>query len=164
MNFTFQFQTKLFRSMKQFYVLASMLFILNSLSAQSSKQVDWTFTSKKVAEKTYEVSISANIKGNWHIYSQDGGEGPVSTTFTFTKNPLVSLEGKTKESGKMKKVHEEAFGSDVRFYEKSVDFVQVVKLKGNVKTNVVGKVEFMVCNDRECLPPAEIEFKVNIGG
>ena len=61
--------------MKQFYVLASMLFILNSLSAQSSKQVEWTFTSKKVADKTYEVSISANIKGNWHIYSQDGGEG-----------------------------------------------------------------------------------------
>ena len=162
MNFTFQ--TKHTGSMKQFYVLASMLFILNSLSAQSSKQVEWSFTSKKIAEKTYEVHINANIKGNWHIYSQDGGDGPVSTTFTFTKNPLVSLEGRTKESGNMKKVHEEVFGSDVRFYEKAVEFVQVVKLKGNVKTNVAGKVEFLVCNDRECLPPSEVEFKVNIGG
>ena len=150
--------------MKQFLLIGFLLFTGFLSMAQSGKQVKWSFAAKKIADKTYEVNISANIKGNWHIYSQDGGEGPVSTTFTFTKNPLVSLEGKTKENGKMKKVHEEAFGSDVRFYEKSVDFVQVVKLKGNVKTNVVGKVEFMVCNDRECLPPAEIEFKVNIGG
>ena len=150
--------------MKKIVFTFSIVMLFVAGQAQVINPVQWTYTARKIADKTYELHISATLGDKWHIYSQDGGEGPVSTTFTFTKNPLVSLEGKTKESGKMKKVHEEAFGSDVRFYEKSVDFVQVVKLKGNVKTNVTGKVEFMVCNDRECLPPAEVEFKVNIGG
>jgi thiol:disulfide interchange protein DsbD len=45
-----------------------------------------------------------------------------------------------------------------------VDFVQQIKLKGNAKTNLAGKVEFMVCNDKQCLPPAEVDIKVPIGG
>jgi thiol:disulfide interchange protein DsbD len=45
-----------------------------------------------------------------------------------------------------------------------VDFVQIVKVKGKAKTNLAGKVEYMVCNDKECLPPAETDFSVNIGG
>jgi len=42
--------------------------------------------------------------------------------------------------------------------------VQLVKLKGNIKTTLAGSVEFMVCNDSHCLPPSTVEFKVNIGG
>lgn len=108
--------------------------------------------------------MTATINGNWHMYSQDGGEGPFSTTFTFTKNPLINFDGKVKEVGKMKKVYEEAFKSNVRFYEKTVNFVQTIKLRGSAKTNVSGKVEFMVCNDTTCLPPSEVEFSVSIGG
>jgi thiol:disulfide interchange protein DsbD len=42
--------------------------------------------------------------------------------------------------------------------------VQVVKLKGNIKTTVAGSVEFMVCNDNKCLPPSEVPFKIAVGG
>ncbi len=134
-----------------------------SLHAQSDKQVKWNFSSKKIAANTYEIHMTATINGNWHLYAQDGGDGPISTSFTFVKNPLLTLDGKTKEVGKLKKVYEDAFKSEVRYYEKSVDFVQVVKVKGKAKTNLSGKVEFMVCNDRECLPPAEVNIKVPIG-
>lgn len=132
--------------------------------AQSEKQVRWTFDSKKIAENTYEVRITADIGGNFHMYAQDGGDGPVSTSFDFTKNPLISLDGKVKEIGKMKKVYEEAFSSEVRYYEKKVDFIQIVKVKGKAKPTLSGKVEFMVCNDKECLPPSTVNFKVALGG
>ena len=69
-----------------------------------------------------------------------------------------------KEVGKMVKKYEEAFKSEVRYYAQSVDFVQVVKVKSTAKTSLAGTVEFMVCNDRECLPPSEVQFKVNLGG
>jgi len=39
-----------------------------------------------------------------------------------------------------------------------------VKLKANVKTNLSGKVEFMVCDEKQCLPPSDVDIKVNIGG
>ena len=150
--------------MKKLSFSIFLLFTGYLISAQSAKQVKWTFSSKKIAEKTYEVHLTANIGGNYHLYAQNGGDGPISTTFSFTKNPLLTLDGKVKEVGKMKKVFEDAFKSEVRFYEKSVDFVQVVKVRGSAKSNLAGKVEFMVCNDKECLPPAEQEFSINIGG
>lgn len=132
--------------------------------AQSSKQVNWNYSAKKIADKTYEVHMTATIGGDYHLYAQDaGGDGPIPTAFTFTKSPLFVLDGAVKESGQLVKKFESAWNHDVKYYEKTVDFVQVVKLKSNVKTSLAGKVEFMVCNDHECLPPADVDIKVNIG-
>jgi thiol:disulfide interchange protein DsbD len=148
----------------------TILFVMAVLAgtlamAQSSKQVNWTYSSKKIADKTYEVHLTATIGGNYHMYAQNvGGDGPIPTSFTFTKSPLIAIDGSPKEKGKMIKKFETAWNHDVNYYEGTVDFVQVVKLKGNVKTDVAGKVEFMVCNDHECLPPATVDFKVNVGG
>jgi Disulphide bond corrector protein DsbC len=142
----------------------ALLLTLGSM-AQSSKQVHWVYSAKKIADKTYEVHMTATINGDYHLYAQDaGGDGPVATSFTFTKSPLLLLDGKVKESGNMIKKFETAWSHDVNYYEKNVDFVQVVKLKANIKTDLAGKVEFMVCNDKQCLPPAEVEIKVNVGG
>src|SRR6516164_9626315 len=139
-----------------------LFFILSICSvqlmmAQSSKQVQWAYTAKKVDNKTFEVHMTATISGDYHLYAQDaGGEGPIPTSFTFSKNPLLTLDGKVKESGVLIRKFESAWSHDVKYYEKTVDFVQVVKLRANIKTDLAGKVEFMVCNDRQCLPPAEV--------
>ena len=151
--------------MKHIFTILSVLFITLMASAQSTKQVKWSITTKKIADKKYEVHMTANINSGWHMYAQEVGvEGPLPTAFSFTKNPLVTLENKTKEVGKKIKKNEEVWGGEVNYYEKTVDFVQVITLKGNVKTNLTGKVVFMVCNDRECLPPGEVEINVNVGG
>ena len=71
------------------------------IMAQSSKQVNWSYTAKKIADKTYEVHMTAVITGDYHLYAQENEEGPVSTSFTFVKSPLFSLDGKVKESGKV---------------------------------------------------------------
>ena len=151
--------------MKHLFTLLSVLMITTIVSAQSAKQVKWTYTAKKIADKTYEVHITATMNGNWHIYAQNVGvEGPIPTTFTFTKNPLLTLDGNPKEVGNVIKKKEEVWGGVVNYYEKSVNFIQIVKVKGNVKTNIDGKVGFMVCDDHQCLPPSEVDFSVNIGG
>lgn len=150
--------------MKKLYLSLVLALATVTLFAQSNKAVNWTFEAKKIADNSYEVHMVASVSGNYHIYAQNAGEGPVSTSFDFIKNPLLTLDGKVKEQGQLKKIHEEAFGSDVKYYEKKVEFVQVVKVKGKAKTNLAGKVEFMVCNDKECLPPSTVNFKVAIGG
>lgn len=133
--------------------------------AQSNKEVNWTNSVKKIADKTYEIHMTAVIGGGWHMYAQNTGvDGPIPTTFKFTKSPLLTLEGPAKETGKLIKKFESAWNGNVNYYENSVDFVQVVKLKSNAKTALTGQVEFMVCNDHECLPPATVDIKVNIGG
>jgi hypothetical protein len=154
--------------MKRVLGLVIILFSLHtSVFAQqgSAKMVKWNFTSKKISDKTYEVHFSAMIDGRYHIYAQNVGvDGPVPTSFTFTKNPLITFSGKVKEIGKVVKKHEAVWDGDVNYYEKMVEFVQTIQLKSKVKTNVGGKVEFMVCDDKQCLPPSEVDFKIDIGG
>jgi DsbC/DsbD-like thiol-disulfide interchange protein len=140
------------------------LFITTSLFAQSDKEVQWSFSAKKISDNTYEIHMTARVNDDWHIYSQETGEGPFATSFTFSKNPLINFEGKVKEIGRVKKVFEKSFDAEVRYYENTVNFIQVVKVKGKGKTNLAGKVEFMVCNDSRCLPPSAVDFKINIGG
>jgi thiol:disulfide interchange protein DsbD len=131
----------------------------------SAKQVKWTFTAKKVAEKKYEVALTATINGDFHLYAINAGvEGPVPTTISFSPNPLITLQGKPIEKGKKITKYEAAWEGKVNFFEKTVIFTQVVNTKTATKTNLNGKIEFMVCNDEVCLPPSEVPFKIAIGG
>lgn len=148
--------------MKKFTVTLVLAF-MTVLSFAQQSPVNWTSTAVKAGENQYKVTIVATVPAPWHIYSQhtpDGG--PVPTSFSFTKNPLVSLVGKTTEKGELKTTHDKNFGVDVKYYGDKVAFTQIVKVKGNVKTNLSGVVNFMVCDDHECLPPSNQSFSVKL--
>ena len=133
--------------------------------AQSSKQVSWTTSAKKINAQTYEVHMTATVGGDYHIYSQHpGGDGPIPTTFKFTKNPLVTPAGTVKEVGKVVKKFESAWGYTVLYYEKTVDFVVTVNVKGSAKSSLAANVEYMVCDDHQCLPPSDTDLNIKIGG
>jgi thiol:disulfide interchange protein DsbD len=151
--------------MKKTLLFGMALLVGSLVMAQSSKEVTWNYTSKKIADKTYEIHMTATIGGNYHMYAQHpGGDGPIPTSFKFTSNPLLALNGQVKEAGQVVKKFEAAWGFKVLYYEKTVDFIVVAKLKSNVKTSLAGTVEFMVCNETQCLPPSDVDIKVNIGG
>lgn len=149
-----------------FFIAFTLLAIGVSAQSGSAKQVSWTTTARKISADVYEVRFVATINGDYHLYAQVAGvaDGPVATLFSFNPNPLLSLNGKVKESGKLIKKYEEAWEGNVNYYEKKVEFIQQVKLKGKAKTALAGKVEFMVCNDSQCLPPAEYTFRVALAG
>jgi thiol:disulfide interchange protein DsbD len=140
--------------------MCSLACVLSFSFAQTSP-VRWSYTAVKKDALTYEVKIIASINSGWHLYSQatpDGG--PVATKISFNKNPLLTMDGTPKEDGKMVTRYEEVFGVDTKYYADKVEFVQTVKLKGKAKTNATGKLEYMVCNDQQCLPPTTISFNV----
>lgn len=147
--------------MKKLFLLGLFIGLGTFVFAQIKNPVKWSYTAKKIAATTYEVRLTATMERGWHLYSQttpDGG--PVKTSITFAKNPLLTVDGKAKEVGKLEQRHEDLFGVDVKQYSGKVDFVQTVKLKAAAKTSVTGSVEFMVCNDKECLPPRTEKFSV----
>ncbi|HQW84900.1 MAG TPA: protein-disulfide reductase DsbD family protein [Ferruginibacter sp.] len=150
--------------MKRLFTILVLVMFAGIVQAQINNPVTWSYSAKKIADKVYEIHITANIDGNWHLYAQDAGEGPEPTTFSFTTNPLLSFEGKVKEVGKLEKSYDKNFNSVLKYYAKKVDFVQKVKVKSSVATIVKGSVNFMVCNDRQCLPPRDVPFSVKIGG
>jgi len=144
-------------------VLIPLVFSFIAVAAQAQfNPVSWSFSAKKVAEKTFELHMTANIQSGWHMYSQTQPEDAIAipTSVTINNNPLLSLDGKIKEIGKMENFKDATLGVSAHQYSNRVDFVQVVKLKANAKTKVSGNVEFQTCDDKKCLPPKTVSFNV----
>jgi hypothetical protein len=149
--------------MKKLLAVGLSMLFLNVAFAQVKNPVKWTFTAKKINATSYEVHLTAMLDNGWHLYSQttpDGG--PVPTSIAFTKNPLLTIEGTAKEVGKLEQHFEALFGVVVKQFSNRVDFVQTVKRKAGVKTTLNGTIEFMTCNDHECLPPSTQKFSLEL--
>ena len=145
-------------------VLFSLVLIARGQGSLKSP-VEWQYTAKKIAEKTYEVHITAALKSGWHAYSQQQPEEAVAqpTLIHFTNNPLVGLMGKVKEIGSLEKWKDEASGISANQYKNTVDFVQIVKIKGNAKVNLSGSLTYQVCTDEMCMPPKTDNFSIPLG-
>jgi len=147
--------------MKKLVLFFSLVFLMTTAFAQLNP-VTWTFSAKKINDKTYEIRLSATIQNGWHLYSQTQPQDAIAipTTIFIKKNPLLSFDGKVKEIGNLEKYKDESLGVSAHQYSNKVDFVQVVRLKTKAKTNVSGSVKFQTCNDKKCLPPKTINFNL----
>ena len=141
----------------------SVIWITVSAAAQIQDPVDWSYSVKKVSADTYTFTATANIEGDWHIYSQTTGKGgPVPTKINFNKNPLITVVGATKETGQVKQVYDDLFKTTVRYIGETATYTQTLKVRGGVKTNISGFVAYMVCDDRQCLPPSKKTFDLKL--
>ena len=139
--------------------------VLFAATGFAQDPIHWEFSAKKIGAGKYELHLKATVDHPWHTYSQttpDGG--PLPTKIAFGANPLVKMVGAVKEVGEMKTIHDNVFDVDVKYFPGDVDFVQEVTLRQaqGVKTKVTGTVEFMVCNDKQCLPPKSIAFSIQL--
>lgn len=144
-------------------IIALVAFISFALVSQAQlNPVLWSFSATKTGDKTYEIHMKATIQSNWHLYSQTQPDDAIvnPTIFSINSNPLFTLEGKVKEVGKMELMKDANLGISANQYSTTVDFVQKIKLKANVKTNFTGNVEFQTCDDKKCLPAKKVNFSV----
>lgn len=143
------------------------LVALISLSCAQAQQdpVSWKFSATKIADKTFEVTMVAEMKAGWHIYAQAQPKDAIAypTKFDFTNNPLVTRTGAVKELGKLQKFKDPSLGLTAHQYGNKVSFVQKVVLKVNAKTSLAGTVEYQTCDDKKCLPPKKVPFNIPIG-
>ena len=155
--------------MKHIFRLSKLLllstFISNNVNAQIFDPVKWDFTSKKISDCEYELIINAKLDGNWHLYGQKsyGDEGPIPTSFNFTKSSNYELVGKAKES-KLIKNFEPVWNFELQFFEHAAVFTQKIKIRHDKSFEVKGKLEYMVCNESQCLPPTTIDFNFKVDG
>ncbi len=148
--------------MKKVVIGLLLIVFTASAGAQVLNPIQWTFTAKKISDKIYEVRLTANIQNSWHLYSQTQPADAINipTEIIFNKNPFISLDGKAKEIGKMEMYQDKRLGISANQYKDKVEFVQKLKLKSNIKTNISGTVEYQTCDDKKCLPPKKLNFNV----
>ena len=149
--------------MKMKWIIAILLtnMILLQAKAQILKPVHWSYGAKKISAGEAVVFITATIDDDWHVYSQFVKEGgPVKTTITFKTSPEYMTEGATIEPKPIVRM-EKVFNMNVGFFEHSVIFQQKIKLKAS-QTVVQGTLEYMTCDDHQCLPPENIDFSIPV--
>lgn len=140
--------------------LAIFLMAFSRHEPKTENPVSFNYEVKKISGNIYEVKIIAKIDEPWHIYSQfTPPEGPsLPTHISFAKNPMVELIGRPEEKGTLITKHEEILDVKLKYFANRVEFVQKVKLKYAVKTNLSGSIEYMACMDGRCLMPTTEKF------
>ncbi len=145
---------------KVLFAAVALLCAINT-QAQLLTPVKWSYAAKKLNATEAVLFIKATIDEGWHVYSQNVKDGgPVKTTITFSPSKEYELNGTTQEPTPVTRF-EKAFGMNVSFFEHSVIFQQKIKLKAG-QAVVKGQLEYMTCNDHQCLPPDDIDFSIPV--
>ncbi len=145
--------------------LANLFIIpLFSLQAQVLEPVTWSFGSEKTADNKFDIVMTADIDDSWHLYAMDIAEGgPIATSFTFEEPSGYTLEGKPVAVDKPEVKFDNSFGMDIGMHSVKAGFRQKITVNQYPAT-VKGFVTFMSCDDKQCLPPRDVEFSIVIGG
>ena len=118
----------------------------------------WESSIKKLQGNVYEITIKGVPEAGWHLYSQFTEEGgALPTTFTYNAGKHYTLEGKTKELGKIKEELEPLFGAVVKQFEGNAIFTQKVKVT-DPEQAITGFLTFMACNASTCSMPTDVDF------
>ncbi len=135
----------------------SLLLFLIAFTAQAQiyDPVQWETEVEKISETEYELITTAIIESGWHLYSQNVPEnGPIPTSFTYdiNNNEVQLIGGTTEEEGN--EIDDPVFEMRIKYFDNKAKFVQKISLN-EALGSISGSVEYMVCDDSRCLPPAE---------
>ncbi len=154
--------------MKKFIAVFSLIIAFTfSTNAQIHDPVKWDTSVEKISENEFDLVITANIESGWHLYSQNIPEAPIRPIPTSFKFEVVKkdfeLVGKTTE-GEGHEEHDPVFDMVIKYFEDQAVFKQRVKILSNSKITIKGALEFMVCDDTNCLPPTDVDISFDVGG
>ncbi|WP_300977798.1 thioredoxin family protein [Flavobacterium sp.] len=150
--------------MKRIVFSLSLLLLFSIvMKAQVYNPVKWKTNVVKIFENEYELQAKAIIEPGWHLYSQNVSDGgPIPTHFSFENKREFNIhEGVKEEKGKT--INDPVFKMQIKFFEKEATFRQRIKISALKVFKIKAEVEYMVCNDENCLPPTydALEFTVN---
>lgn len=144
--------------MKKVFFPLFLLLVTLTVQAQIQEPVRFKTELKTLDFNEAEIIFTATIDNGWHVYSTELGDGgPISATFNAEALSGVEVLGKLTPVGKELSAFDKMFEMQVRYFEKSAQFVQKLKLTGG-DYKVAGYLEYGACNDENCLPPTQVEF------
>ena len=144
--------------MKKVLTLLLMLGLSFAAFAQMVDPVKFSSKLEMLKDGEAQIVFTGKIDDGWHVYSTNlGNDGPISATFNAVKMDGAEPVGKLTPKGHEISQFDNMFGMKLRFFEKSVTFVQKIKFtKPEYSINCY--LEYGACNDETCMPPTEVPF------
>lgn len=150
---------------KKLHFLIFFSLMTNLLIGQIYEPISWTHEVKVTSSTTAEIIHKATIEKTWHLYGMDiPTGGPRPTRFVYEDLGGAELDGTTIAKSKLVEVFDPNFQMNLSWYAEEAVFVQKLKTKANTPINIQGYVEFMACDDTQCLPPDRDEFEIRAVG
>ena len=150
--------------MKKIILLIYLLVISTTGFSQIHEPVKWSTSIDKISNTEYNLILNASIEPGWHLYSQNVPEdGPIPTTFSFNTSSDYELVGEVNEE-EGHTVDDPVFNMKIKYFERTATFKQRIKALSGNAFEINGEVEFMVCDDTQCLPPTYIDLNFSITG
>lgn len=153
---------KIFRTIKAIAVSILLLPGMFSAASAQDKVVSWKADAKNIGEDLYRIEIEATIEKGWHIYDLDPACPAMPTSFTFSYGEGAQPEGSLKQHQEPTRVFDEIYGEEIGYFEGKAVFTQDVRLSTQGAT-VEMFLEYMACNDMNCLPPADTTITFTLG-
>lgn len=148
------------RSISWLILIFSFLFF--NAQSQILKGIDKWEIKSATKGKEATLTVKAFVLPGWHLYSQNiASGGPIPTSFTFKPSKNYQLTGKTNEPNG-EEYFDPQFDMKIKFFDKDVEFNQKISILTDKEFKLKGSIEFMVCNDKQCLPPDVFEFEVPV--
>ena len=146
------------KNIKPFFATVLLLFVTGAALNAQTKAVEWKASAEQVEDELYRITVEAVIGSGWHIYDTD----PYPTAFTFTCSEGAELSGELKKAQEPITVYDDIFKMEIGYYEDKAVYTQDVRLLTDAAT-VETFIDYMACNDTNCLPPADTTIVVALG-
>ena len=145
--------------MKKLFLIGWLTFIVLAMQAQILTPVKWNVKLEDSATAEKTLVFTATLDDGWHLYDMNLPEGgPISTSFVFETLEGAKAVGSPVVSQTPTTVFDELFQMELRWFAGSVTFSQKIEVTDPKHLEVAGYVEYMACNDENCLPPEKEEF------
>jgi len=152
--------------MKKLLVIIFFLFVGVFTNAQIIDPVIWEFSQSTISDSEVELQFKASIEKHWHLYSQFTGqyyndEGPIPTSFVFKESDFFIKKDSVIEELPIED-YDPIWEETLKYYEEAVTFRQRIKLLTKDPFNITGEINFMLCDEAQCVFPMPLPFSFNI--
>jgi hypothetical protein len=136
------------------FLLAPFLFF-----GQAMNPVKWEAKYTESSNGEGEIVLHASIEKGWHVYSINLNPdiGAIPTSVTYSPGSDYTIIGKPAEEG-VKEEFDKMFEAKIASFEGKAIIKQKIKRKNTKEFQSPLKVEYMVCNDKQCLPPKTVDI------
>jgi thiol:disulfide interchange protein DsbD len=132
--------------------------------ASAGHPATWSFSAEPVEGGAYRLMLTAQLQPGWHIYHFElpSDEGPLPTELRLEPSDAFRVKGGW-DAPEPVEEYDPNFGVTVRHHSGTVRFTTLLEPRLKGPFEVRGTVEYMLCDDRTCLPPTVVPFRVACG-
>ena len=144
--------------------LALILLFCSSVFAQDPAKYQWEISSKKIADKKYELIFSTAGSPGWQLYAPNQEPGGVKAVDLIIKDSSIIIEKNFAESGESKTFNSSIFdNASVKVYEGRAEWKATIHFTDQVPAQLQGSVNYFYGKNDEFYPEA-LNFNVQLEG